>query len=158
MNKTLAFALFLIATSALPTWAQGSKVYRCGATYSQTPCAQGVALEVQDARTPEQKLQADQSTVRDGVLANTLEKDRLQAQTQAHAAAQQQARSAHLAADAKTAAPRATKEKLLTPRGTKHKKKPTSETFRALAWDAQAGKQPPAADAPAKPKTRKKKS
>ena len=160
MNKTLAFALFLIATSALPAWAQSQKVYRCGATYSQTPCAQGVALEVQDPRTPEQKLQADQATVRDVALADTLEKDRLKAQTQAHAAAQQQARLAHPAAHGPAAAPRATANERPAPQGKKKKqqKKKEPEFFAVPPAAEPAATSQPGAQASPRAKSRKKKS
>lgn len=67
----------MIAACAVCTGAWGQKVYRCGTSYSQTPCAGAVSVEVDDARSPLQKAQADQAITRDVAAANTLEKARL---------------------------------------------------------------------------------
>ncbi len=77
MFKLSQTALFFIAIGALSTWATAQNVYRCGDSYSQSPCAGGVAITVDDARDAAQKNQADEAARRDAKLAQTLEKDRL---------------------------------------------------------------------------------
>jgi hypothetical protein len=59
------------------------KVYRCGSTYSQIPCADGTTLEVQDARTRIQKSQADAAIKSEAATANAMEKARLKEEAQA---------------------------------------------------------------------------
>lgn len=59
------------ATAQLPT-------YKCGNTYSQTPCTDGKTVNVDDSRTPLQKTQADADAARTGRIADKLEKERLQ--------------------------------------------------------------------------------
>jgi len=75
--RALSIAIFLVAACAVSTGAWGQKVYRCGASYSQTPCPDAVALDADDARSTTQKAQADRATARDVKTANTLEKTRL---------------------------------------------------------------------------------
>lgn len=75
--------LILIATAfvapyGVSTRAMAESVYRCDNRYSQTPCPDGVRVEVQDRRTAEQKAQTDAATRRDTQLANALERTRLQ--------------------------------------------------------------------------------
>ena len=94
IRKTL-----LIATLCLTAgFASGQTVYRCGSTYSQTPCGVGVEIEVDDSRTPEQRTQADESRKRQAELAQTLEQERLTQERVAYeervAAAQAAARTA----------------------------------------------------------------
>ena len=65
---------------AFITPAAAAEIYRCGpngSTYSQTPCAEGRRLELADARSDEQRLQARQVTERTVALASSLERDRL---------------------------------------------------------------------------------
>ena len=69
--------------AALITPAAAAEIYRCGpngSTYSQTPCADGRRLEVIDARSDEQRLQAKQVNERTVALAASLERDRLAAE------------------------------------------------------------------------------
>ena len=64
---------------AFITPAAAAEIYRCGpngSTYSQTPCAEGRRLELADARSDEQRLQAKQVTERTVALASSLENDR----------------------------------------------------------------------------------
>lgn len=88
-----------IALTALllgPIWpagAQPAPIYRCGSSYSQTPCANGQQIQADDARSASQKQQADQATRRDADLARALEQDRL-AQEKRAAAEQPVARVA----------------------------------------------------------------
>lgn len=79
----LSIAIFLVAACAVSTGAWGQKVYRCGASYSQTPCPDAVALDAEDARSKAQKAQADLATARDVKTANTLEQTRLKAEEEA---------------------------------------------------------------------------
>ena len=83
MMKFKLFTLFFIATCAGYTWATDSNIYKCGTTYSQTPCAGAVAVQVQDARTKEQKLQSDAAIMQQGKAANAMEKARLTEEAQA---------------------------------------------------------------------------
>lgn len=85
MKKSSAIATLLIASYALSTGAWGQTVYRCGANYSQTPCPGAVTVEAGDARSPQQKVQADKAIARDMATANALEKARLQEETRATA-------------------------------------------------------------------------
>lgn len=71
--------LALCCLGVLPATAQ--TIYRCGNSYSQTPCAGGNALALDDKRDKAQeqarKAQADAATRRDLKTAATLEKSRL---------------------------------------------------------------------------------
>ena len=78
--------------------AQNQTIYRCGSTYSDTPCAQGVAVPTADPRTPAQKAQTDEATARAGGLAGQLEKAR-----RADEAAAQERTQAQALAAAQTA-------------------------------------------------------
>ncbi|MDP1655746.1 MAG: hypothetical protein Q8K91_12670 [Hylemonella sp.] len=77
MIHARSFAIFFIATGAVFTSAQAQNIYRCGDSYSQSPCPGGVAIDAGDSRTKGQKAQADAATQRDRQTANTLEKERL---------------------------------------------------------------------------------
>ena len=72
---TAALSCALAALSSLAT-AQVS--YKCGNSYSQTPCPDAVVLDKTDQRTSAQRAQADLATQRDARLAKTMEKARLQ--------------------------------------------------------------------------------
>lgn len=82
MIKLRLFALFFIAAWAGSTWAAGTNVYKCGSTYSQTPCEGAVAVQVNDARSKEQKSQSDAAIVQQGKVANAMEKVRLKEEAQ----------------------------------------------------------------------------
>jgi len=65
---------------AIITPAAAAEIYRCGpngSTYSQTPCAGGHRVEIDDARSDEQRQQARQVNERTVALASSLERDRL---------------------------------------------------------------------------------
>ena len=81
-NALLA-ALLLIAACAVSTGAWGQKVYRCGSSYSQTPCPDGAIVDADDTRSKSQKTQADLATARDVKTANTLEQVRLKDENEA---------------------------------------------------------------------------
>ena len=56
--------------------AAAQQVYRCGNSYSQTPCAGAVAVQTDDPRTDEQRAQAKQGLASDKALAKDLEATR----------------------------------------------------------------------------------
>lgn len=76
-------SIFIVSIALSSTLARGDSIYKCGSTYSQTPCPQGQQLSVDDSREPTQKKLADEKTRRDGQLANALEKDRLEQERKA---------------------------------------------------------------------------
>ena len=67
----------LIAASTLSTLATAENVYKCGNTYSQSPCPGAKLLNIDDSRDPQQKKLKDEVTRRDAELANDMEKTRL---------------------------------------------------------------------------------
>lgn len=90
MIRPAVTATLLIAASAASTGAKAQNVYRCGDSYSQSPCAGGVAVDASDSRTRAQQAQAAADTARARQAANALEKDRLK-QEEAAARADRQA-------------------------------------------------------------------
>lgn len=86
-------ASFLIAACAVSTGVTSvcaQNVYRCGTTYSNMPCAADArVVDVQDGRTPEQRVQTATDIQKEARLAKTLEKDRLQREAQERAALRQ---------------------------------------------------------------------
>lgn len=105
MTPGFKYALILIACCALSTGAMAQKVYKCGASYSQIPCPDGVAVQTGDERTAAQKTAADRTTREQAEQAKQLEKTRLKDDAQA-AAANRPAK-----ADAKPAKEKATTAK-----------------------------------------------
>lgn len=71
------YAMFFIAFNALMTATNAQTVFKCGESYSQSPCPDGKALKVDDTRDPTQKAQTDEATRRNTHLANTLQKERV---------------------------------------------------------------------------------
>ena len=74
--STLIISLGFACGATGPAW--GQAVYRCGSSYGSQPCDGGRALAAQDPRTPEQRVQADNATLRDAVLADGMEEARRQ--------------------------------------------------------------------------------
>ena len=77
---TLALRAILLVVPLVCDVCAAATLYRCGPlgnAYSQTPCPDGQSMDVDDARTPEQHLQASllAAQTRDQALA--LERDRL---------------------------------------------------------------------------------
>ena len=111
--------LWLAATTIgllLATTAQAQSVYRCGNTYSAEPCADGIAVAVDDARTADQQQQALAAKKQEMRLAQQLADER-RAREQAavgqqaarigpSAAERAQVEAAHDKAQAKAAAKR----------------------------------------------------
>ncbi len=77
MRHGILKAITLIAICAMPTWANAQNAYRCGNTYSQTPCPNGKTLDVTDSRTADQKKQTDAATASSAKAGDALEKARL---------------------------------------------------------------------------------
>lgn len=76
--RTACIASWMWIVLATPVLAQD--IYRCGpggTTYSQLPCADGRRLELTDARSDEQRLQALRVNERTVALAESLERERL---------------------------------------------------------------------------------
>lgn len=68
---------FLIAASAYSISSRAENVYKCGASYSATPCPGGSLLELNDKRDPAQRQQTQEAARQDAQQANVLEKERL---------------------------------------------------------------------------------
>ena len=87
MKSTRIFAMYLVAISSVSTGAIGQNaVYRCGSSYSQSPCPDAAVVNVQDARSQAQKMQADAAIRRDTVTGNAVQNARLAQEAQQHAA------------------------------------------------------------------------
>ena len=80
MRHAIAFAIVFVALTATGTRAQAQKVYKCGNTYSQTPCGEGKTLDT-TASEPStdiaRKQIADKENKRQLAAAKALEKERL---------------------------------------------------------------------------------
>ena len=78
MLRPTLTAVFLISSFVFwtSTWAQ--TVYRCGGSYSQTPCSGGVAIDASDPRSSAQKMQSDGATRRDASTADAMRQTRLE--------------------------------------------------------------------------------
>ena len=78
MNRAIAFAIILIALCIVLERAQAQNAYRCGSSYSQTPCPGGVPVDTADTRSKDQKAAAEAVAKRDMRMADSMEKSRLQ--------------------------------------------------------------------------------
>ena len=108
--------LVLASLVAVSTCTAGAaqQVYRCGSSYSQTPCAGGVAVQTDDPRTEEQRAAAKQGLSADKALAKDLEATRRKEAAQAMAAdklALARAEAAHKKPEVKKPAPEKAKKK-----------------------------------------------
>ena len=77
-SAALATAVLVLFVSSTDAWAQAT-VYRCGPEgreYSSTPCAGGKTVPVDDARSADQRRQAEGVLQRDKALANKLAAER----------------------------------------------------------------------------------
>lgn len=95
MHLHLAFVSVVLCLASAAASAQ--TVYRCGNSYSQNPCPNGVALDVADPRTPAQRAEAAAAAARDKQTANALEKTRLTDEARVEAARTSEAKSAAIA-------------------------------------------------------------
>lgn len=78
MKRLPTIALVLVALSAIQIKAHGQNAYRCGNSYSQTPCPGGVAVDTADNRSSAQKAQSDAVIQRDKATGDSMEKSRRQ--------------------------------------------------------------------------------
>ena len=67
-------------------WANAQKTYRCGNSYSQTPCTDGKTVDVTDSRTADQQKQAAAANASRMSEVSSLEKTRLAREKQELAA------------------------------------------------------------------------
>ena len=78
MQYRLSLTTLAILVCLLPgVTAFGQTIYRCGDSYSQTPCPGATSLEVDDSRSPVQKAQADAATAAASRTAVAMERERL---------------------------------------------------------------------------------
>ncbi|MEO8155696.1 MAG: DUF4124 domain-containing protein [Rhizobacter sp.] len=110
--------------------AHAQTVYRCGPegrTYSQTPCAQGKAVDVSDDRSAEQRAAAQTLARENQVRGDALERERLHREAGKPATATMiGSRPASAAPAASAAKPKASKKKQ---RQSKH----DNDDFKAIA-------------------------
>lgn len=76
-TERFKIAVFFIAACALLTGARAQNVYKCGDSYSETPCPGAKLIKTEDARQPAQKKQTDTATHDSAKLAQELQKERL---------------------------------------------------------------------------------
>lgn len=75
--KPLLLAIILIASNAMMARAGTQETYKCGNSYSQTPCPGGQKVETDDTRSAEQKAQTRAAAGRDAKAASAMEKERI---------------------------------------------------------------------------------
>ena len=86
MQNKIVIATFFVATCALSTGASAQKVYRCGNTYSQTPCGGGKTIDATGtgaAASAARKQANDKENHRQVEAAKALEKQRLAEEAEA---------------------------------------------------------------------------
>jgi hypothetical protein len=135
MHRRILNTIILIATCSLSTWASSQNVYRCGNTYSQTPCPSGKALDVTDTRTADQKKQTDAASANSAKAGDAMEKSRLAQEKRDMAANKARPPAAAPVAVAKAAAEP-------QPRTHAKRKKKTSPYFTAQAPREKKEKKP----------------
>lgn len=88
MTRTplLAVAILSVALTSISTRTEAQNVYRCGNSYSQTPCPGGESVDVADPRTPAQKAAADVANRQTARSATEMERSRLREEAAARAA------------------------------------------------------------------------
>jgi hypothetical protein len=86
MQNPLLFATVLVAACAVSTSASAQKVYKCGNTYSQTPCGGGKTLDTTSpnaASSVARKQAVDKENKRQMEAAKAMEKARLAQEAEA---------------------------------------------------------------------------
>jgi cell division septation protein DedD len=78
MKRIIVLVSLTALSASLLAAGPNERAYRCGNTYSQTPCPGGKTVETADARSKDQKAQADAANTRTQRMANEMEKSRLQ--------------------------------------------------------------------------------
>lgn len=77
--RRLAWAVLVVAPALL----QAQTIYRCGNSYSQTPCMGAIVVSADDSRTSDQKAQTDAATTQAARLADRMERDRVASERRA---------------------------------------------------------------------------
>ncbi len=120
--KSLAITALLLAVGS----AGAQTVYRCGSSYSQTPCANAVEVQTDDPRSDAQRAAAREGLARDKALAKDLEASRRKDEAAALAANKQAMEQEKLAIARASAARK--KQETVVPKkassATKRKAKP----------------------------------
>lgn len=75
MRPLVVVACALVLSPAL---AEAAPIYRCGQTYSQTPCPGGRLIDAADPRSAAQRAEARRTVERERQLAVQMERDRQQ--------------------------------------------------------------------------------
>lgn len=86
MNGHAVVAVLLLGLAGSMVTAAQATVYRCGPdgrSYSQQPCADGRAIDVDDARPADERADAAAAVRRDAALARQLERERRLAESRA---------------------------------------------------------------------------
>lgn len=125
MKHCIALVLLCLVQAATAA-DKTAPIYRCGNSYSNTPCAQGAAVPIDDSRTPAQKAQSEKVLAQDKAQAQALEKERLAQEKLA-------AQDAAAAAKAATNKPAAPKTESPAPKHSKKKKKAEPAFFTATS-------------------------
>lgn len=81
MNARRSVLTACLLAAAVPAWSQA--VYRCGSSYSEHPCDGGRAVATTDARSTVQQAESQRAAVRDGRLADGMERERRRAEARA---------------------------------------------------------------------------
>ena len=74
--KRCSFALLLTLAAGASLAQSKTPIYRCGQTYSQTPCTDGHLIDSADPRTAAQRAEARRAADREKQLAAEMERDR----------------------------------------------------------------------------------
>ena len=135
MRNRFLNTIIFIAIGSISTWASAQNAYRCGNTYSQTPCPNGKTLDVTDSRTADQKKQTDAAAASSAKAGDAMEKARLAQEKRDLAANRGQA-----VQTVPAAAPKAVAEP--QPRTHAQRKKKTSPYFTAQAPREKKEKKP----------------
>jgi hypothetical protein len=86
--KTLSHILMITALVAC-SGLKAQTVYRCGSSYSQTPCPGGSAIDASDPRTPEQRKAREAHAREEKRTGDALEKTRQREEAAAQRASEQ---------------------------------------------------------------------
>lgn len=86
--KTWLPRLLVLTALVLGAGLQAQTVYRCGDSYSQTPCPGGSTVDATDRRTPEQRKAHEAAVKRDKRTGDALERARLKEEADVQRATQ----------------------------------------------------------------------
>jgi hypothetical protein len=73
LKHLVGLSLTSLACATASTLSSAQAVYRCGNSYSQTPCAHGVIVQTDDARSEAQRAAAQQVVSEQKTLATEME-------------------------------------------------------------------------------------